>query len=76
MIFLEIDVSGKIVSILSILIALGTIVTPILSKINSGKKVKIDNKYQQLEQLKNLLDSNAITLEEYNIEKNKILNGQ
>ncbi|MBE6144083.1 MAG: SHOCT domain-containing protein [Firmicutes bacterium] len=74
MIFLEIDVSWKIVAILSILIALGTIVTPVLSKINSGKKVTVDDKYKQLEQLKKLLDSNAITEDEYNIEKNKVLN--
>jgi hypothetical protein len=32
------------------------------------------NNYQQLEQLKSLLDSGAITQEEYNKEKEKLLN--
>lgn len=69
------SISWQIVTILGILIALGTLIVPVLSKKTKYDAQNIvDNKYEQLEQLKKLLDSNAITEEEYNTEKNKILN--
>lgn len=84
-IFTENFVDWHITTILSILIALGTIVTPIVNKLiksnndtptenNNINNINNDDKYTKLAQLKQLLDSNAITEEEYNNEKNKILN--
>lgn len=77
-IFSETKLSWKLLLIIAILIVLGTIVTPLLNKLNSranfsDKKIN-DDKYIKLDQLKNLLDDNAITQEEYENEKNKILN--
>jgi len=77
-IFFEIEFEWKLLAIITILIVLGTIVTPLLNKLNNKVDVvKIDlmeEKYKKIEQIKSLLDSNAITQEEYEIEKNKILN--
>lgn len=64
----DIEVSGKLISIIAILILLGTITLPLMSKLNNKS-----DKYSQLEQLKKLLDNNTITEEEYLKEKNKIL---
>ena len=62
----------------SILIVLGTVVTPLLNKLNNKSSLaKIENKedkYKKLEQIKLLLDNNTITQEEYETEKTKILN--
>ena len=78
MIFLEIEIEWKLFAIIAILIVLGTIVTPLLNKLNNKANVAktdlMEDKYKKLEQIKSLLDSNAITQEEYEIEKNKILN--
>lgn len=78
MIFLNFEIEWKLLVIIAILIVLGTIVTPLLNKLNNKANVaKIDlmeDKYKKLEQIKSLLDSNAITQEEYEIEKDKILN--
>lgn len=76
-IYSEIKLSWKVIIILAILIVLGTIVTPLSNKLNSKTKIPQENsdeKYVNLEQLKRLLDNNAITKEEYDNEKNKILN--
>ena len=70
-VLLDIEVSGKLLSILAILILLGTIILPLMNKLNNKS---IDNdKYNKIEQLKKLLDDKAITKEEYEKEKNKIL---
>ena len=78
MIFLEIEIEWKLLAIIAILIVLGTIVTPLLNKLNNKANIAktdlMEDKYKKLEQIKSLLDSNAITQEEYEIEKNKILN--
>ncbi|MDD6418554.1 MAG: SHOCT domain-containing protein [Clostridium sp.] len=79
-IFVETELNWKLLSILAILMVLGTIVTPLLDKLNSrtnsSNSHTNDDKYLKLEQLKKLLDDNAITQEEYETEKNKILNGK
>ena len=79
-IFVETEINWKLLSILAILMVLGTIVTPLLDKLNSRTNSTNshtnDDKYLKLEQLKKLLDDNAITQEEYETEKNKILNGK
>lgn len=76
-IFVETELNWKLLSILAILMVLGTIVTPLLDKLNSrtnsSNSHTNDDKYLKLEQLKKLLDDNAITQEEYETEKNKIL---
>lgn len=76
-IFVETELNWKLLSILVILMVLGTIVTPLLDKLNSrtnsSNSHTNDDKYLKLEQLKKLLDDNAITQEEYETEKNKIL---
>ena len=78
MILFEIEIEWKLLAIIAILIVLGTIVTPLLNKLNNETNVSktnlIEDKYKKLEQIKLLLDSNAITQDEYEIEKNKILN--
>lgn len=78
MIFLEIEIEWKLLAIIAILIVLGTIVTALLNKLNNKANIAktdlMEDKYKKLEQIKSLLDSNAITQEEYEIEKNKILN--
>ncbi len=77
-IYTEIELYWKIQMVIAILIVLGTIVTPLLNKLNSKTEQKVesvnDNKYLKLDQLKKLLDDKAITQEEYENEKNKILN--
>lgn len=73
----NVEMNWKLMLILSILIALGTIVTPLMHKLSSkpsARPINPQDKYKQLEQLKALLDSNAITQQEYEIEKNRILN--
>lgn len=79
-IFVETELNWKLLSILAILMVFGTIVTPLLDKLNSrtnsSNSHTNDDKYLKLEQLKKLLDDNAITQEEYETEKNKILNGK
>lgn len=74
-IFSEATIEDKVISVLAILIALGTIVVPIMNKISKkdNHKIKNDDKYEKLEKLKKLLDDNVITEEEYNKEKSKIL---
>lgn len=77
-IFAEIALSWKLIAMVSILIVLGTVVTPLLNKLNNKSSLaKIENKedkYKKLEQIKLLLDNNTITQEEYETEKTKILN--
>lgn len=77
-IFIEVELSWKLLSAIAILIVLGTIVTPLLNKLNNkSNDVESDlkeDKYTRLEQLKSLLDNNAITKDEYEIEKHKLLN--
>lgn len=76
-IFTEMETSGKLIIIIAILVALGTIVTPLLDKLSSKPndyQNNNNNKYEKLAQLKKLLDDNAITQEEYEKEKNSILN--
>ena len=72
----SLDVSWKVIIIIGILVILGTIITPLLNILNKKKEQpkEEDDKYKKLEQLKNLLDTNAITQEEYDVEKNKLLN--
>ena len=68
--------------ILLIVSVMGTIVTPVMYKATGGNKQQKEvpqpqpemNKYDKLYQLKKLLDSCAITQEEYVTEKEKILN--
>ena len=72
MIYFEIKISWKIIAILGILIVLGTIITPLINKL-SVEKINHYNKYDQLAQIKKLLDDDAITKEEYEEEKKKIL---
>lgn len=43
-------------------------------KTDQNSNIKTNDKYDDLEKLKNLLDNNVITQEEFNKEKNKILN--
>lgn len=43
-------------------------------KADQNSNIKTNDKYDDLEKLKNLLDNNVITQEEFNKEKNKILN--
>ena len=77
-IYAEIEIRWKLLLVVAILIALGTVVTPLLNKLTSKVFIKEkDNKednYKKIEQLKKLLDDNAITKEEYEKEKSKILN--
>ena len=75
-IYANVVMNWKLLVILAILIALGTIVTPLMNKLSkpSVKQNNVDDRYTRLEQLKALLDNNAITQEEYEVEKNKILN--
>ena len=75
-IYANIVMNWKLLVILSILIALGTIVTPLMYKLSkpSVRPVEPQDKYKQLERLKVLLDNKAITEYEYEVEKNKILN--
>lgn len=76
-IILDISLDAKLIVILIILIVLGTIVTPLVSRLyatsDSSFTKEDEFKYEKLEQLKKLLDSQAITQEEYEIEKCKIL---
>jgi len=67
----DIEVSGKVLSIIAILILLGTIILPLMNKLNN--KTTEEDKYKKIEQLKKLLDDKAITEDEYEKEKNKIL---
>ena len=69
-VLLDIEVSGKLLSILAILILLGTIILPLMNKVSNNTQ---EDKYNKIEQLKKLLDDKAITEEEYEKEKNKIL---
>ena len=76
-IYAEIAINWKVFVVFGILVVLGTIVTPLMNKLDTKPSVKPNNeadKYKKIEQLKALLDSNAITQEEYETEKNKILN--
>ena len=75
-IYANIVMNWKLIVILGILIALGTIVTPLMNKLSkpSIKQNNVDDKYKKIEQLEALLDSKAITEYEYEVEKNKILN--
>lgn len=56
-IFVETEINWKLLSILAILMVLGTIVTPLLDKLNSrtnsSNSHTNDDKYLKLEQLKN-----------------------
>ena len=74
--YTDIVMNWKLIVILSILIALGTIVTPLMHKLSKPnvKQNNKDDKYKKIEQLKTLLDNKAITEYEYEVEKNKILN--
>lgn len=79
LIFLKVEISWKLLSVITILIVLGTIVTPLLNKLKKKtiiieSNLEDDDKYKKIEQLKLLLDCKAITLDEYEREKNKILN--
>ena len=65
----DIEVSGKLLSVIDILILLGTIVLPLMNKVRNNT----EDKYKKIEQLKKLLDDKAITEKEYEEEKNKIL---
>lgn len=68
----DVNITNKIPYILVILIIFGTVATPIINEIES-KNNNID-KYKKIEQLKHLLDNGAITNEEFEKEKSKILN--
>ena len=77
----EIDVAWQLVFILFVLSFVGTLLVPIIDKVKTKNTVdnnylnnNIADKYNQLNKLKQLLDNNIITEEEYNIEKSKILN--
>ena len=71
----DLNISWKVITVIGILVILGTIITPLLNILNKKKEQpKEEDKYKKLEQLKNLLDTNAITQEEYDVEKNKLLN--
>ncbi len=69
------SVDFKLFDVACILVALGTLITPLMHMSTKLGTTKVKgNNYQQLEQLKSLLDSGAITQEEYNKEKEKLLN--
>lgn len=72
-IYLDIESNWKLLSAIAILIVLGTIVSPLMNRLNNKPNFEQD-KYKKLEQIKELLNNNAISEEEYAIEKNKILN--
>ena len=80
-IFLEMDFDGQIVAPLIILAVLGSIVTPLLNKLKKDStkdKPKeaspFMERYEEIAKLKELLDSGAITQEEFDSEKKKLLN--
>jgi hypothetical protein len=76
----EASIPWQLMSILIILVALGSIVTPIVYKLQKSpqttnhKKTNGDDKYTKLSKLKELLDNDVLTEEEYKKEKEKILN--
>jgi hypothetical protein len=72
----DLNISWKVITVIGILVILGTIITPLLNILNKKKEQpkEEDDKYKRIEQLKSLLDTNAITQEEYDVEKNKLLN--
>lgn len=76
LIYTEFELPFQVLVILGIIIALGTIIVPILNKTTNYSKNTIlsDDKYKKISELKSLLDNKAISLEEYEVEKNKILN--
>jgi len=43
------------------------------NKEKSDNKIKTDNKYEKLRELKSLFDDGVITQEEFDVEKNKLL---
>ena len=82
-IYCDMDFDAKIVIILIILAVLGTIVTPLLYKIENNNKIEKPKekepspfleRYEEIAKLKELLDSGAITQEEFDSEKHKLLN--
>ena len=72
-IYFDIELNWKLLVAIAILIVLGTTVSPLMNKLNNKLNPEQD-RYKKLEQLKHLLDSNAISEDEYETEKSKILN--
>lgn len=77
----EIEVAWQLVFVLSVLSFVGTLLLPIIGRTNADATVNNNylnnnstDKYEQLNKLKQLLDNNVITEDEYNLEKSKILN--
>lgn len=74
----EVETITKLNIIIVILVVLGTIITPLISKVTNTKTTENNqnqpDKYKQLEQLKQLLDNNTLTQQEFEQEKQKILN--
>lgn len=69
--FFNLFANAKYISILIILIAVGTILTLILNKFGISPTI---DRYNQLQKLKELLDQQVITEEEYQKEKVRLLN--
>ena len=75
MLYLDAEIYEQIWVVLAILIVLGTLIVPVINIITKSKfDEKKRSKYQELDDLKKLLDTSAITSEEYEKEKNSILN--
>ena len=70
----DLNMWWQLYAILLILIVAGTITTPLMNFSKKDNKQIEPDKYTKLEQLKKLLDTNAISEEEYITEKEKILN--
>ena len=76
-IFFDVEFDWKIVVIILILIAVGSIVAALMSKLDEDNEKVVEqqnNKYAELAQIKELLDNGAITQAEYDLEKQRILN--
>lgn len=76
-IFFDVEFNGTLVAIVLILIAAGSLVAPLMSRLDKDDErvvEKQNNKYAELAQIKELLDNGAITQAEYDLEKQRILN--
>jgi len=75
----DIETYAKLNIIVLILVVLGTIITPLINKLNhvpahTNNDKNNEDKYKELERLKQLLDNNILTQQEFELEKQKILN--
>ena len=75
----DIETYTKLNMIVLILVVLGTIIIPLINKLNhvpayTNNDKNNEDKYKELERLKQLLDNNILTQQEFELEKQKILN--